>query len=49
MPSLPFEVIEMIGQTMMKVVPITIALALFFTVLTHYLGLQSRQAVVAEA
>ena len=36
MPSFPFEVIEMIGQTMMKVVPITIALALCFTVLAHF-------------
>ncbi len=49
MSTLPFEVIEMIGQTMMKVVPITIGLALFFTVLDPFLGLQSRQAVVAQA
>ena len=30
------EVIEMVGQTMAKVVPVTIALALVFTVLSHF-------------
>jgi hypothetical protein len=36
MSSLPLEVIEVIGQTMVKVVPVTIALALVFTVLSHF-------------
>ena len=36
MPNLPLEVIEMVGQTMAKVVPVTIALALVFTVLSHF-------------
>ena len=36
MSSLPMEVIEMVGQTMAKVVPVTIALALVFTVLAHF-------------
>ena len=36
MSSLPMEVIEVIGQTMAKVVPITIALGLVFTVLSHF-------------
>ncbi len=36
MSSLPFEVAVMVGQTIEKVVPITIALALLFSVLTHY-------------
>jgi hypothetical protein len=30
------EVIEMVGQTMAKVVPVTIGLALVFTVLSHF-------------
>ena len=47
MSSMPMELIEMMGQTMAKIVPITIALALVFTVLSHFSGLQSRQAVVA--
>ena len=36
MSGLPMEVIEVVGQTMAKVVPITIALALVFTVLSHF-------------
>src|SRR5256885_13779407 len=36
MSSLPMEVIEVIGQTMAKIVPVTIALGLFFTVLSHF-------------
>ena len=36
MSSLPLEVIEMFSQTIAKVVPITIVLALVFTVLTHF-------------
>ena len=36
MPSLPIEVAEMIGQTIAKVVPVTIALALVFTVLSYF-------------
>lgn len=36
MSNLPMEVVEMIGQTIAKVVPVTILLALLFSVLTHY-------------
>ena len=36
MSSLPLEVIEMVGQTMAKVVPVTIVLAVVFTVLSHF-------------
>ena len=36
MSNLPMEVVEMLGQTIAKVVPVTIALALVFTVLTHF-------------
>ena len=36
MSTLPLEVIEMLGQTMAKVAPITIGLALIFTVLSHF-------------
>ena len=36
MSSLPMEVVEMFGQTIAKVVPITIVLALVFSVLTHF-------------
>src|SRR3979490_3519102 len=36
MPSLPLEVVEMLGQTIAKVVPITIVLALVFSVLAHF-------------
>ncbi len=36
MSSLPFDVLNMIGETIEKVVPITIALALVFTVLDHF-------------
>src|SRR4051812_24843294 len=36
MSGLPMEVIEVIGQTLAKVVPVTIALALVFTVLSHF-------------
>ena len=34
--SLLLEVVEMFGQTIAKVVPITIVLALVFSVLTHF-------------
>ena len=34
--SLALEVVEMLGQTITKVVPITIVLALVFSVLTHF-------------
>jgi sterol desaturase/sphingolipid hydroxylase (fatty acid hydroxylase superfamily) len=36
MSNLPLEVVELLGQTIMKVVPVTIALALVFSVLTHF-------------
>ena len=36
MSNLPLEVVEMFGQTIAKVVPITIVLALVFSVLTHF-------------
>ena len=34
--SLGLEIIEMLGQTMAKVVPVTVALALVFSVLAHF-------------
>ena len=36
MSSLPLDVIVMMGQSMAKVVPITIALAMVFAVLSHF-------------
>jgi len=36
MSSVPTEILEMLGQTMAKVVPVTIALALLFSVLSHF-------------
>ena len=36
MSNLTLEVAEMLGQTIAKVVPITIFLALVFSVLTHF-------------
>src|SRR6202522_3980198 len=36
MSNLPLEVVEMFGQTITKVVPITIVLALVFSVLSHF-------------
>jgi sterol desaturase/sphingolipid hydroxylase (fatty acid hydroxylase superfamily) len=36
MPNLPLEVLLMCGQTIEKIVPITIVLALVFTVFTHF-------------
>jgi sterol desaturase/sphingolipid hydroxylase (fatty acid hydroxylase superfamily) len=36
MSNLPLEVVEMLRQTMANVVPVTIALALVFTVLAHF-------------
>src|SRR6202165_5500836 len=36
MSNLPLEVVEMLGQTIAKVVPITIVLALVFSVLTQF-------------
>jgi sterol desaturase/sphingolipid hydroxylase (fatty acid hydroxylase superfamily) len=34
--SLGLEIVEMIGQTMATVVPVTVALALLFSVLAHF-------------
>ena len=36
MSSLPMQVIEMFSETIAKVVPITIVLALMFSVLSHF-------------
>jgi len=36
MSNLPMEVVDMLGQTIAKVVPVTIVLAAVFTALTHY-------------
>src|ERR1700681_4599927 len=36
MSNLPLEVVEMLGQTIAKVVPVTVVLALVFSVLTHF-------------
>ena len=36
MSSLTLEVVEMLGQTIAKVIPITIVLAVVFAVLTHF-------------
>src|ERR1700738_1165066 len=36
MSGLPLEVLEMFGQTIIKIMPITIGLALIFSVLTHF-------------
>src|SRR5258706_3776105 len=36
MSNLPLEVVEMLGQTIAKVVPVTIVVALVFSVLTHF-------------
>jgi len=36
MSSLPLEIVEMLGQTIVKVAPVTIVLALVFSVLTHF-------------
>src|SRR6476660_6666343 len=36
MSNLALEIVEMLGQTIAKVVPITIVLALIFSVLTHF-------------
>src|SRR4051794_16947738 len=36
MSNLLIEVVDMLGQTLAKVVPVTIALALLFSVLTHF-------------
>ena len=36
MSNLPLEIVEMLGQTIEKVVPITIVLALVFSVLSHF-------------
>jgi len=41
MSNLPLEVVEMFGQTIVKVVPVTIALALVFHRADPFLGLQS--------
>ena len=49
MSSLPLEVIEMVGQTMAKVVPVTIGARRGVRRALAFLGLQSRQAVVAQA
>jgi hypothetical protein len=47
--NLPIEILEMLGQTMAKVVPVTLALALVVLGTGAFLGLQSRQALVAQA
>ena len=36
MSGLPTEIVEMLGQTLAKVVPVTVALALVFSVLAHF-------------
>ena len=36
MSNLPLEVVEMLGQTINKIIPITLGLALVFTVLAHF-------------
>src|SRR2546429_5375379 len=36
MSTLPLEVIELVGHTMAKLLPVTIVLALVFSVLTHF-------------
>ena len=36
MQSVPMEIVEMLGQTIAKVVPVTIVLALIFSVLSHF-------------
>ena len=36
MSNLPLEVVELLGQTIAKVVPVTIVLALVFSVLNHF-------------
>lgn len=36
MSNLPMEVVDMLGQTIAKVVPVTIVLAVIFTVLAHF-------------
>jgi sterol desaturase/sphingolipid hydroxylase (fatty acid hydroxylase superfamily) len=36
MQSVPMEIVEMFGQTIAKVVPVTIVQALFFSVLSHF-------------
>ena len=46
---LGLEIVEMLGQTMAKVVPVTIALALRILGAGAFLGLQSRPALVAQA
>jgi hypothetical protein len=36
MSNLPLDVLMLLGQTIMKVVPVTIVLALIFSVLSHF-------------
>jgi hypothetical protein len=36
MSNLPLQVVEMLGQTIAKVLPFTLALALIFSVATHF-------------
>ena len=48
MSNLPLEVVEMLGQTIAKVVPITIGLALMFSVLTHFWACNPGNALVAQ-
>ena len=43
MSNLPLEVVEMLGQTIAKVVPITIVLAAGILGADAFLGLQSRE------
>ena len=49
MSSLLLEVVEMFGQTIAKVVPITIVLALVFSVLSYFWACNPGSAVVAQA
>ena len=36
MSNLPIEIVDMLGQTLAKVLPVTLALALLFSVLSHF-------------
>ena len=36
MSNLPIEIVDMLGQTLAKVLPVTLALALVFSVLSHF-------------
>ena len=36
MSNLPIEIVDMLGQTLVKVLPVTLVLALVFSVLSHF-------------